>query len=187
MIKLTSEMYRKEIAPALKEKFGWSNVNQVPVIKKVTLNVGLGKGLKDSRFTDAVEATLTRIAGQKPVKTLAKKSIATFKIRQGMPVGMIVTLRGKRMWAFIDKLNKVAFPRVRDFRGIGESAIDKAGNFSYGFREQLAFPEVGADEAEIPHGVQVTITTTCRTQKEGLALFTALGFPFAKKDGKNNK
>lgn len=179
-MQLNSEQFRKVVAPALKEKLGLDNVHQVPRIQKVTLNVGLGKGLKDARFIDTVEATLTRITGQKPVKTLARKSIATFKIRQGMPVGMVVTLRGKRMWTFLDKLGSVAFARIRDFRGIPESSVDKQGNFSYGFREQLAFPEVSPEEAEVSHGLQVNITTSANSHQAGMELFKAIGFPFKK-------
>ncbi|MEK7105703.1 MAG: 50S ribosomal protein L5 [Patescibacteria group bacterium] len=180
MIELSAKQFQKEIAPRLKEALGLANVHQVPRITKVTLNAGLGKGLKDSRFIEVVEATLTRISGQKPMKTLARKSIAAFKIREGMAVGMMVTMRGTRMWQFLYKLVGLSFPRVRDFRGIPESAVDKQGNFSYGFREQLAFPEVSPEEAEIPVGLQVNITTTATSHKEGMELFRALGVPFKK-------
>lgn len=182
-MQLSAEQFNKKLAPQLKEVLGLKNINQVPRIKKVTLNAGLGRGLKDARFIETVEATLTRITGQKPVKTLARKSIATFKIREGMPVGMIVTLRGKRMWNFLDKLVNLSFARVRDFRGVAESSVDKQGHFSYGFREQLAFPEVSPEEAEVTHGLQVTITTSATSHKQGLELFKALGVPF-KKDSK---
>ncbi len=180
MMQLNARDFNKTIAPRLKEALGLDNVHQVPRITKVTLNAGLGKGLKDSRFIDAVEATLTNITGQKPVKTLARKSIATFKIREGMPVGMMVTLRGKRMWEFLDKLVNLSFPRVRDFRGIGLSSIDKEGNFAYGFREQLAFPEVSPEDSEVSLGLQVNITTTAHNREKGVLLFEALGFPFKK-------
>lgn len=182
-MELTAQQFQKVLAPALKDKLGLKNVHQVPRITKVTLNAGLGKGLKDARFIDAVEATLTHISGQKPVKTLARKSISTFKIRQGMPVGMVVTLRGKRMWEFLEKLSKLSFARVRDFRGIAESSVDKQGNFAYGFREQLAFPEVTPEEADIPVGLQVNITTTANSHAQGMELFKAMGFPFSAKGG----
>lgn len=181
---ISKKMYQTDIAPRLKQELGLGNVNEVPRVLKVSLNVGLSKGLKDSRFIDAVEGTLTRITGQKPVKTKAKKSIAAFKIRQGMDIGMVVTLRGSRMWSFLNKLTNIAFPRVRDFRGIPESAVDKHGNFSYGFREQLAFPEVAPDEAEVSHGLQVNITTTATTHEQGVKLFQELGFPFIAKGSK---
>ncbi|MEK9131114.1 MAG: 50S ribosomal protein L5 [Patescibacteria group bacterium] len=187
MIVLNAKIFQQKIAPALKESLGLKNIHQVPRIVKVSLNAGLGKGLKDARFTEAVEATLTRISGQKPVKTLAKKSISTFKIRQGMPVGMIVTLRGKRMWHFLEKLVALSFPRVRDFRGIQESCVDKQGNFSYGFREQLAFPEVSPEEGDISVGLQVNVTTTATSHEQGMELFRALGVPFVAKSGKGNK
>lgn len=182
MLQLNAQQFQKTIAPALKQSLSLGNIHQVPRIIKVTLNAGLGKGLKDARFVDAVEATLTRISGQKPVKTLARKSISTFKIREGMPVGMVVTLRGKRMWDFLEKLVVLSFPRVRDFRGIAESSVDKQGNFSYGFREQLAFPEVSPEEAEVSLGLQVNITTSAKSHEQGMALFKALGVPFKKTD-----
>lgn len=180
MARLTNQTYRATVAPELKKTLELRNVHEVPVIQKITINVGLGKGLKDAKFIETVESSLTRLTGQKPVKTLAKKSIASFKIRQGMPVGMMVTLRGKRMWDFLDRLSHVAFARVRDFRGIPLSSVDKAGNFSYGFREHLAFPEISTEEMETVHGLQVNITTTAGNQEQGLALFRALGFPFKK-------
>ncbi|HBU27904.1 TPA: 50S ribosomal protein L5 [Candidatus Uhrbacteria bacterium] len=171
---------KKEVVPALQKELGIANVNAVPKIEKVTLNVGLGRGLKDKAYIDTVTSTLTRITGQKPVFTKARKSIATFKIREGMNIGMKVTLRGPRMYDFIEKLVAVTFPRVRDFRGIEVSAVDQAGNFNYGFREHIAFPEVSSDEVDRLHGLQVTITTTSKSQEKGLTLFRALGFPFKK-------
>ncbi len=162
----------------LREQFGKKNVHETPVIVKVTVNAGLGKG-KDAKFGEVVASTLERITGQKPVMTKARKSIAGFKVREGMVVGSMVTLRGPRMWHFLEKLRGVAFARIRDFRGIPLGAVDKQGNFNYGFTEHTAFPEVRPDEVESLHGLQVTITTTANSHDEGLALFKGLGFPFA--------
>jgi len=174
------EQYRKEVVPALQEKFGIKNVNAVPKIEKVTLNVGLGSGIKDSKYQEVVEDTLKRITGQSPVANKARISVAGFKIREGMNVGMKVTLRGKRMWDFIDKLVNITFPRVSDFRGIGPKAIDKNGNFSYGFKEHVAFPEIRPDEIETIHGLEVNITTSATSYDQGMLLFKKLGFPFKK-------
>ena len=174
------EQYRKKVVPALQEEFGIKNVNAVPKIEKVTLNVGLGSGIKDSKYQEVVEDTLKRITGQKPVANKARISVAGFKIREGMNVGMKVTLRGKRMWDFIEKLVNVTFPRVSDFRGIGPKAIDKNGNFSYGFKEHVAFPEIRPDEIETIHGLEVNITTSATSYDQGMSLFKKLGFPFKK-------
>jgi large subunit ribosomal protein L5 len=174
------EHFKKNIALALKTELGLKNLNAVPKMEKVTLNVGLGRGLKDKAYIDTVVSTLTRITGQKPVFTKARKSIAAFKIREGMDIGVKVTLRGNRMYDFVEKLVAITFPRVRDFRGIDISTVDESGNFNCGFREHIAFPEVSSDEVDRLHGLQVTITTSSRTKEEGLALFKALGFPFKK-------
>ena len=175
------EQYKKEVVPALKEDFGFKNVMSVPKISKVTINVGLGSGIKDKKYEEVVDDTLQRITGQKPIHTKARISVAGFKIREGMTVGMKVTLRGKRMWNFLDKLVNVTFPRVSDFRGIGPKSVDKKGNFSYGFKEHVAFPEIRPDEIETIHGLEVNITTTAEDYEQGMALFTKLGFPFKKK------
>lgn len=175
------QQYRTTIAPALIASTGRQNALDIPRVTKVTLNVGLS-AKKDPKFIDVIVDTLTRIAGQQPVKTKASKSIAGFKVRENMIVGSSVTLRGERMWSFIEKLVHVAFPRVRDFRGIPETAVDATGNFHYGFREHTVFPEIGVKEIESIHGVQVSITTTARTHEEGLALFRGLGFPFKNAD-----
>ncbi|MEK7615371.1 MAG: 50S ribosomal protein L5 [Patescibacteria group bacterium] len=171
------EFYKKEVAPKLKEQFGYKNVNAVPVVQSVTLNIGLGPGLKDARFLEAAEKTLIRITGQKPVKTKARISLATFKIREGMIVGMKVTLRGKRMWDFLEKLFKISMPRVRDFRGLSPKAFDGQGNYSIGFKEQISFPEIHAEETEVLHGLQVTIATSAKTDAEAKTLLTQLGLP----------
>ncbi len=174
------EQYVKEVVPALKKELELSNSNAVPKMQKVTLNVGLGRGLKDKAYIETVVNTLERITGQKPVFTKARKSIASFKIREGMNIGVKVTLRGPRMYDFVEKLVAVTFPRVRDFRGIETTTVDQAGNFNYGFKEHIAFPEVSSDEVDRLHGLQVTITTSAASRDEGLALFRALGFPFKK-------
>jgi large subunit ribosomal protein L5 len=174
----SKEIYQKKIIAELKKQFGYKNDLQVPKIEKVVINVGLGKGIKDANFIDNVESTLLRITGQKPIKTKAKKSISNFKIRQGMVIGMKVTLRGKRMYDFVAKLVKVTLPRVRDFRGLTSKAIDKEGNFNIGIKEHLAFPEIKADEIEKLHGLEIAIVTTAKTREEGKALLFALGFPF---------
>lgn len=174
---IIKEKYQTLAIPALKEQFGFTNKMMAPKIVKVTINAGLGKG-KDAKFADVVVDTIKRISGQTPVQTKARKSIAGFKLREGQVVGAMVTLRGARMWDFLDKLALIAFARIRDFRGISESAVDKDGNFNLGFTEHTAFPEVRPDEVESLHGLQVTISTTARNREEGLVLFKALGFPF---------
>lgn len=177
------EQFQKTVAPTLRERFGYKNLHETPRIVKVTVNAGLGKG-KDAKFADVVVDTLRRITGQAPVKTKARKSIAGFKVREGMVVGAMATLRGAHMWHFLDKLAHVAFARIRDFRGISEAAVDKQGNFNFGFTEHTAFPEIPPDEVESLHGLQVTITTTAKNHEEGLALFKGLGFPFTKTESK---
>jgi large subunit ribosomal protein L5 len=173
------EIYEKQVAPDLMKHFGYKNRMAVPKLKLVSVNVGMSTNLlKDPKIPETVESTLTRITGQKPVKTLAKKSIASFKIRQGQHIGMKVTLRGDRMWHFLEKLIHVTMPRIRDFRGISPKLIDKQGNLSIGFKEYIAFPEIRSDEIERLHGVQVTVSSTAKTREEGLELFKRLGFPF---------
>lgn len=176
--------YTKEVIPEMKKIFGYKNNLAVPKIEKVVVAVGLSASLKDAKVLDIVEETLKKITGQKPVKTLAKKSISNFKIRQGIPVGMVVTLRGTRMYDFIDKLINVTFPRVRDFRGISPKFLDKGGNLSVGFRENISFPEIKSEEIERMHGLQVTIKTTTRNKEKGLTLLKLMGFPF---QGEENK
>jgi large subunit ribosomal protein L5 len=172
------ERYQKEIIPMLKTELGINNVLALPKVQKVVVSVGLSQGLKDAKVIDTVEQTLQRITGQKPVKTKAKKSISNFKIREGMVVGTMVTLRGARMWDFLTRLTQTTFPRIRDFRGISPRIIDAQGNASIGFREHIAFPEIRSDEVERLHGLQVTIVTTAGNHKKGLLLLKALGFPF---------
>ncbi|TAL51128.1 50S ribosomal protein L5 [Patescibacteria group bacterium] len=172
--------YKQEVVPKLKTEFGYKNVHGVPTVKSVTLNVGLGAGLKEAKYIETAEKTLTRISGQKPVATKARKSISTFKIREGNVVGMKVTLRGKRMWDFLEKLIKVSLPRVRDFRGLSQQAFDGQGNYSIGFKEHIAFPEIRSDEIELIHGLQVTIATSAKNDAESKSLLTHLGLPLKK-------
>jgi len=180
MTTLYRQAWTKTVAPALMKELGESNVNALPKVLKVTLNAGLSKGLKDAKFIDAVESTLTRISGQKPVRTKAKKSISNFKIREGMIVGMMVTLRGKRMEQFLEKFVSVTLPRVRDFQGLSPKSVDRQGNMSVGIKEMLAFPEIRSEEVDNLHGLEVTISTNADSRDRGLALFKALGFPFKK-------
>lgn len=170
--------YKEKVVPSLQKSGGYKNALAVPTVTKVVLNVGLGKGLKEKDFLEAVKNTLTRITGQKPVETLARKSISNFKIRSGMVVGVKVTLRGVRMWDFLEKLVKITLPRVRDFRGLALRGIDARGNYTIGFDEYIAFPEVKQDEGGRSHGLQVIITTNAQTREAGEKLFIELGFPF---------
>ncbi len=173
--------YREEVIPALKEEFGFNNVNQVPRIQKLVINVGVGKFAKEPNYIENVEKTLNKITGQKTVRTKAKKAISNFKLRAGMDVGVMVTLRGKRMYDFLEKLVSITFPRIKDFRGITDSGFDKKGNFSFGFKESLAFPEIRPDEIEKSHGLEINISTTANNKAEGKALLQKIGFPFVDK------
>ncbi len=170
--------YKSTVVPALQKEFGYANPHAVPTVRQVTVNVGLGKGLKDAKYLETAESTLRRITGQQPVKTKSRLSISNFKIRKGMVVGMKVTLRGKRMWDFLEKTIKVTLPRVRDFRGVSPNAFDESGNYSLGFAEHIAFPEIRSDEVEVIHGLQVTVGTTATSTEEGRSLLKHLGFPF---------
>jgi len=172
------KQFTNEIVPKLKEVFKFSSVMQVPRLDKVVLNVGVGKSLKDAKHIEVVENTLIRISGQRPVKTLAKKAISNFKTRKGLVVGLKVTLRGEKMYSFVEKLIHSTFPRIRDFRGLDQKSVDKYGNLNLGFKEHIAFPEIKSDEVEKIHGLQVTVSTTAKNREEGLELFKALGFPF---------
>lgn len=174
------ELYKKEIAPKMKEKFGYKNNSAIPKLNKLVVNVGVGRFSKDKPYIDNVVSSLSRITGQKPVLSKAKKSISAFKVRQGNIIGVMVTLRGKRMYDFTEKLVNITLPRIRDFRGIDEKTVDNKGNLTIGLREHLAFPEIRADEVEKIHGLEVCISTTAETREEGLELFKLLGFPFKK-------
>jgi len=172
------EKFNTEIAASLMRDFGVKNRMAVPRVTKVTLNVGISASNKDQKLQETVEQTLARITGQKPVATLAKKSIAAFKVREKQVVGMKVTLRGARMYHFLDKLVNITLARVRDFRGLSPKTIDAHGSLSIGMKEHIAFPEIRPDEVERIHGLEIVITTTAGTKEKGLALFKALGFPF---------
>jgi len=174
-------IFTTEIAPKLKEELGLKNVNAVPKVTKITLNVGLGTYVqKYGKEINTVVENIGKIAGQKAVITKSKKSISNFKIREGQAIGTMVTLRGKRMYDFLNKLINITLPRVRDFRGISPKIVDKNGNCSLGMKEHIVFPEIDADDVMHIHGVEICITTTANNQKEGLALLSALNFPFKK-------
>ncbi|MEK7452257.1 MAG: 50S ribosomal protein L5 [Patescibacteria group bacterium] len=174
------ETYKKTVIPELMKEFGYKNVNAVPVVNTITLNIGIGPGMKDAKFLETAQNTLKRITGQKPVTTKARKAIAGFKIRQGNVVGVMVTLRGKRMWDFLEKLIYVSLPRVRDFRGLSKKSFDGNGNYSIGFKEHMSFPEISSEEMELTHGVQVTISTSAKSDDEAKALLTHLRLPLKK-------
>ena len=171
--------FNEELIPQLMEELGLTNVMQVPRFEKVVINMGVGDAVKDGRMLEAALADLTVITGQKPVVTKARKSIAGFKLREGMPIGAKVTLRGDRMWEFLDRLVTLALPRIRDFRGLNPEAFDGRGNYTLGVTEQLIFPEVDYDKVLKVTGMDITIVTTAETDDEGRALLAALGFPFA--------
>ena len=181
------EKYKKEVIPKLKQQFGFTNNLAVPKISKVTVNVGVGKFSKEAGYLEAVADNLKRITGQISVKTKAKKSISSFKIRQGMVIGFKVTLRRQRMYDFLDKLINITLPRMRDFRGLPLKAIDEQGNLSLGLEEHIAFPEVRADDMEKVHGLEICVTTTARNREEGRELLQLLGFPFKVSEEKNTK
>jgi large subunit ribosomal protein L5 len=172
--------YQKEVIPGMKAKFGYQNVLAIPKMLKATLNVGISRAIneKDSRYSEVVKDTLIKISGQKPVEILAKKSISGFKIREGLLVGMKVTLRGQRMYDFLDKFVNAVLPRTRDFRGLSPDLIDQRGNLSIGMREHLVFPEIKTEDVQKIHGLQITVTTNAKNKEEGLELFKLLGFPF---------
>jgi len=172
--------YQEQIAPKLKDNFKYTNVHQIPKIDKVVLNMGLGEAIQNIKILDSAVEELMAIAGQRPVVTRAKKSIAAFKLREGMPIGCMVTLRGKRMFDFLEKLINVALPRVRDFRGISSKAFDGAGNYSLGVREHIIFPEIDYDKIDNIKGMNITIVTTAKSDEEGRELLTLMGMPFRK-------
>jgi large subunit ribosomal protein L5 len=172
--------YQKEIAPALMKKFEYQSVMQIPKLNKIVVNVGCGEAKDNSKALDAVVSDLTKITGQKPVITKARKSVANFKIREGMDIGAKVTLRGDRMWEFLDRLFNIALPRVRDFRGINPNAFDGRGNYALGLKEQLIFPEIEYDKIDKIRGMDVVFTTTAHTDEEARELLSLLGAPFAK-------
>lgn len=172
------DRYREEVAPALKEKFGIENSMRIPRLEKIVVNMGVGEAVDNSKAMDGAMADLTKITGQKPQLRRARKSIAGFKIREGMPVGARVTLRGERMWEFLDRLVSIALPRTRDFRGISPGSFDGRGNFALGLREQLIFPEISYDSVDATRGLDVAVVTTAETDEEGRELLRLLGMPF---------
>lgn len=173
------EKYQNDVVQAMIKEFGYKNPMQVPRLEKITLNVGVGEATQNAKAVDAAVTEITAIAGQKPVVTKAKKAIANFKLREGVPIGCMVTLRRDRMFEFLDRLIHVALPRVRDFKGISDRSFDGRGNYSLGLREQIIFPEIHADKVEKARGLTITITTTAKTDQEGRVLLKLMGMPFA--------
>lgn len=174
------DKYKTEVAPALMKDFAFENVMQVPTIKKIVVNVGLGEALQNSKFLDAAVGDIIKITGQRPVITKARKSIAVYKLREGNPIGVKVTLRGSRMWDFLDRLISIALPRQRDFRGISPDSFDGRGNYTVGMREQLVWPEINYDEIDKVRGMEISIVTSANTDDEGRQLLSLLGMPFKK-------
>ncbi|MFN2243906.1 MAG: 50S ribosomal protein L5 [Anaerolineae bacterium] len=173
------ELYREHIVPTLQKDLGYQNVMQVPRLEKIVVNVGMGEALQNAKSLDAAVEDVTTITGQKPIVTRARKSIASFKLREGNPIGVKVTLRGNRMWDFLDRLCNIALPRQRDFRGISPDAFDGRGNYSLGLREQLVFPEIDYDKIDKIRGMEITIVTSAQTDEEGYQLLRHLGMPFS--------
>ena len=170
--------YRSEISPALKSQFGYKNVMQIPTLTKIVVNMGVGEAARDSKLIEGAIRDLTTITGQKPQVTKSRKSIAQFKLRENMPIGAHVTLRGDRMWEFTDRLLSISLPRIRDFRGLSPKQFDGAGNYTFGLTEQVVFPEIEQDKVDRPRGMDITFVTTAKNDDEGRALLKALGFPF---------
>lgn len=178
--------YVEDVVPALKEKFNYQNVHQIPKLEKVVINMGVGEAVQNAKILDGAVEELTKIAGQKPVVTRAKKSIATYKLRAGMPIGCMVTLRGEKMYDFLQKLINVTLPRIRDFRGVSAKSFDGRGNYSLGIKEQLLFPEIKYDDVSVVKGMNISIITTANTDDEARELLAQLGMPFKKKKEGNN-
>ena len=174
-------MHKEVVAPKLVEQFGYTNPMQVPRVTKITLNMGLGEAVADKKVMEEATAELAKISGQKPIVTLARKSVASFKIRDGYPIGAKVTLRSRHMYEFLDRLISVSLPRVRDFRGLSPKSFDGRGNYNLGVKEQMIFPEINFDEVKATRGMDIAITTTAATDEEGRALLAAFGFPFKQK------
>ena len=172
------ERYQAEVAPALREEFGYANVMQIPGLTKITVNMGVGEAARDAKLIEGAVKDLAIITGQKPAVARARKSIAQFKLREGMPIGAHVTLRGDRMWEFLDRLLTLALPRIRDFRGLNDRQFDGRGNYTFGLTEQLMFHEINPDQVDRQRGMDVTVVTTATTDAEGRSLLRRLGFPF---------
>jgi large subunit ribosomal protein L5 len=175
-----AKVYREEIVPQLKQTLGVENVMQVPKITKITVNMGVGEAVADKKIMDNAVGDLTKITGQKPLVTRARKSVATFKVRDGQAIGAKVTLRGARMYEFLDRLVNIAMPRIRDFRGVSARSFDGQGNYNFGVKEQIIFPEIAYDQIDAIRGMDITITTTATDDKSGRALLEAFNFPFRK-------
>lgn len=175
-----NERYTTTVVPSLMNKFNYSSVMEVPKIEKVIINIGLGEAIQNPKLLDEAMAELTQIAGQKPVVTRARKSIANFKLREGMPIGCKVTLRADKMYEFLDKLMNISLPRVRDFRGVSKTAFDGRGNYTLGIKEQIIFPEINFDKVNKVRGMDIVIVTTAKTNEEGYALLEEMGMPFTK-------
>ena len=175
-----NDFYKAEVAPALMKKFGYKSVMLIPKLDKIVINVGAGEAKDNAKAIDSISSDIAKITGQKPVVCKAKKSVANFKLREGMPIGVKVTLRGERMWEFMDRLFNVALPRVRDFRGINPNAFDGRGNYSLGVKEQLIFPEIEYDKIDKVRGMDVCFVTTAKTDEEGRELLKLMGAPFEK-------
>ncbi|BCL82469.1 50S ribosomal protein L5 [Ktedonobacteria bacterium brp13] len=177
---ILKEKYRQDVVPGLQKEFSYGNAMQVPTINKVVVNIGMGEVIQNAKAMDAAVADLAAITGQRPVVTRAKRSVAAFKLREGMQIGCMVTLRGARMYYFLDKLLNVALPRIRDFQGVSPDAFDGRGNYTLGLREQLVFPEIDYDKVDKLRGMEITIVTTATTDQEGRRLLALLGMPFKK-------
>jgi large subunit ribosomal protein L5 len=172
------ERYQNQIAPALREEFGFANVMQVPTLTKIVVNMGVGEAARDAKLIEGAVRDLTLITGQKPAIARARKSIAQFKLREGMPIGVHVTLRGRRMWEFCDRMLSLALPRIRDFRGLSDRQFDGRGNYTFGLTEQLMFHEINPDQVDRQRGMDITLVTTATTDEQGRSLLRRLGFPF---------
>jgi large subunit ribosomal protein L5 len=174
------EKYREEVVPELMKEFGYANVMQAPKLEKIVVNVGLGEAISNAKALESAVADISAITGQRPVVTRAKRSIAAFKLRAGMPVGATVTLRGERMYEFLDRMVAITLPRIRDFRGVSPNSFDGRGNYTLGFQEQIAFPEIDYDRIDRARGLEVSLVTTAKTDEEGRRLLALLGMPFAR-------
>ncbi len=181
LTKNLKKRYVEDVVPALKEKYNYQNVHQIPKLDKVVINMGVGEAVQNAKILDGAVEELTKIAGQKPVVTRAKKAIATYKLRAGMPIGCMVTLRGEKMYDFLTKLINVTLPRIRDFRGVSAKSFDGRGNYSLGIKEQLLFPEIKYDDVSVVKGMNISIITTANTDDEARELLAQLGMPFKKK------
>src|SRR5499433_1271250 len=179
------ERYKKEAVPALMKRFGWKNIMAVPKLSKITVNIGLGEASQNAKLVDTAAVELGQITGQKAIVTRAKKSIANFKIRKGMPIGCAVTLRGERMYEFLDRLCNVVLPRVRDFKGLSSNSFDGRGNYTLGLKDQLVFPEIDYTRVDKIKGMNITLTTTAKNDEEGRELLMGLGFPLRRPGGAN--